>query len=189
MRVHALAAWLVLLPACSFTTLEPDARNVSTDPDALGAGVPDRVRILQNEALSCPSEALGTVDVHETRKNEGEALALLRRRAAALGAEAVIGVEFHHGEGGGETTHLSGVAVRCKDLIQGREYDVIGELDVAGDMGHDEEAFESIRASASALHADLVIGIHFEHGEGDGQPSRLTGRAIRFHPTDSTVLR
>lgn len=189
MRVHALAAWLVLLPACSFTTLGPDARHISPDPSALGAGAADRVKILQNEALSCPSEALGTVDVHEAMKNEGEALALLRRRAAALGAEAVIGVEFHHGEGGGETTHLSGVAVRCKDLIQGREYDVIGELDVAGDMGHDEEAFESIRARASALHADLVIGIHFEHGEGEGQPSRLTGRAIRFHPTDSTVLR
>ncbi|MEP7124066.1 MAG: hypothetical protein ABJE95_24275 [Byssovorax sp.] len=182
-------AWLVLLPACSFTTVGSEAHHRTPNPDAPGASAADRVRVLQNEGLSCSAEALGTVDVHEAMKNEGEALALLRRRAAALGAEAVVGVEFHHGEGEGGATHLSGMAVRCKDLIQGREYDVIGELDVPGEMEHEEEAFETIRDRASMLHADLIIDIHFEHGEGEGQPSRLTGKAIRFHPTDPMVLR
>lgn len=189
MHARTLAAWLVLLPACSFTTVGPNAHHGTPDPDPLGAGVAETVKILQNESLSCSSEALGTVDVHEAMKNEGEALALLRRRAAALGAEAVVGVEFHHGDGEAGATHLSGMAVRCKDLIQGREYDVIGELDVPGEMEHEEEAFETIRVRASALHADLIIDIHFEHGEGEGQPTRLTGRAIRFHPVDSMVLR
>ena len=39
------------------------------------------------------------------------ALDALRRKAAAMGADAVVGVEFHHSEGG-EPTHLSGLAVR-----------------------------------------------------------------------------
>ncbi len=29
-----------------------------------------------------------------------------------MGADAVVGVEFEHGEGQGEPTHLSGLAVR-----------------------------------------------------------------------------
>jgi hypothetical protein len=29
-----------------------------------------------------------------------------------MGADAVVGVEFHHGEGEGQPTHLSGLAVR-----------------------------------------------------------------------------
>ena len=45
MRVHALAAWLVLLPACSFTTLGPDARNLSPDPNALDTNTPNRLEI------------------------------------------------------------------------------------------------------------------------------------------------
>jgi uncharacterized protein YbjQ (UPF0145 family) len=40
------------------------------------------------------------------------ALDVLRRRAVAMGADAVVGVEFHHGEGEGQPTHLSGLAVR-----------------------------------------------------------------------------
>ena len=35
-----------------------------------------------------------------------------------MGADAVIGVEFHHGEEHGEPTHLSGLAVRYIDSIR-----------------------------------------------------------------------
>jgi uncharacterized protein YbjQ (UPF0145 family) len=40
------------------------------------------------------------------------ALQMLKERAAQLGADAVLGVEFHHGHGEDEPTHLSGLAVR-----------------------------------------------------------------------------
>jgi uncharacterized protein YbjQ (UPF0145 family) len=39
---------------------------------------------------------------------------MIRERAAQMGADAVIGVQFHHGEGG--PTHLSGLAVRFVTL-------------------------------------------------------------------------
>jgi uncharacterized protein YbjQ (UPF0145 family) len=41
-----------------------------------------------------------------------KALRDLQVKAAQLGADAVVGVEFHHGEGEGEPTHLSGLAVK-----------------------------------------------------------------------------
>jgi uncharacterized protein YbjQ (UPF0145 family) len=44
------------------------------------------------------------------------ALADMRRQAAAIGADAVVGVEFHHGHGEDEPTHLSGLAVRFVEL-------------------------------------------------------------------------
>ena len=77
------------------------------------------MRVLPGEA-ECTAEVLGLVDVHEPVKSTAEGLELLRRRAAVLGAEAVVGVEFEHGEGGAEKTLLSGTAVRCKDLLRGR---------------------------------------------------------------------
>lgn len=41
------------------------------------------------------------------------ALAVLREKAADMGADAVIGVDFQHGEGhDGEPIHLSGLAIR-----------------------------------------------------------------------------
>jgi uncharacterized protein YbjQ (UPF0145 family) len=184
MRVHQVFVVLCLgLPACSFTTIEAGphhAERLHASEAAVDDATASRVRVLQNESFECASEVLGTVDVHEDVKNEAQALGILRRRAAALGAEAVIGVEFHHGEGGGEATHLSGMAVRCKDLIRGRPYDVVGEIDVPGRMGHDDEAFAALRARASALHADLITDIRYEHGEGEGKPPHLSGKAIRF---------
>jgi hypothetical protein len=71
-----------------------------------------RVLVLQTTELSRPAEVVGVVDAHEKMGHHDEALAHLKARAAALGADAVVGVEFHHGEGEGEPTHLSGLAVR-----------------------------------------------------------------------------
>lgn len=80
----------------------------SSDPRA------DRVVVLQGTDLPQMSEVVGVVDVHEPVGDEATALRLVRERAAQMGADAVIGVQFHHGEGG--PTHLSGLAVRFVTL-------------------------------------------------------------------------
>ena len=133
----------------------------------------------QNDA-GCKSEVVGLVDVHEGAHTEEQALDILRRKAAGVGAEKVIGVEFHHGEAGEEPTHLSGVAVRCRDLLHGRKCDVLGKVDVAGRMGHEEDALSELRSRAYSMHADLIVGVEFEHGEGEGKPTHVTGMAVRF---------
>jgi uncharacterized protein YbjQ (UPF0145 family) len=139
-----------------------------------------RIRVLQNDQLECPSEVLGLVDIHQPVKTEDEALDVLKRKAAKLRADAVIGVEFHHGEPGEEPTHLSGMAVRCNDLIKGRAYDVLQKIEVKGKMGKEDDAERELMDRATAMHADLVIDMGFEHGEGGSQPTRVWGTAIRF---------
>ena len=141
------------------------------------------VKVLENEAgLGCPAEALGPVDVHKKMETtQPQALEGLKRRAAAMGADAVLHVDFEHGEGGKEPTHLSGMAVRCNDLIKGRSFDVVGKLEVTGEMGREERAFAQLLGKAATMNADLVINVEFEHGEGgEGEPTKVRGTAIKF---------
>lgn len=83
--------------------------------------VPSHVMVLQSTHLDRPAEVVGVVDAHEEMGHHEAALDLLKRRAAQLGADAVVGVEFHHGESEGEPTHLSGLAVR---FLRGVRYPV-----------------------------------------------------------------
>ena len=73
---------------------------------------PARVVVLQGKHLDRPAEVVGVVDAHEEMGKHEAALWTLKSKAAAMGADAVVGVEFNHGEGSGEPTHLSGLAVR-----------------------------------------------------------------------------
>lgn len=158
---------------------DADDEPIPTDPAIVARAA--KVKVLKNEGMGCASEALGPVDVHKKMESTEKALEVLKLRAAALGAEAVIGVDFEHGEGGSAPTHLSGMAVRCRDLIQGRSYDVIGSVTVKGAMGKEEDAFAQLRAKATAMKADLVLDVKFEHGEGgEGAGTTITGTAIRF---------
>ena len=93
----------------SVTVNEGAATATASAPDR---GTSDsRVLILQSTHLDRPAEVVGIVDVHEEMGHHDDALDALRHKAAAMGADAVVGVEFHHSEGG-EPTHLSGLAVR-----------------------------------------------------------------------------
>lgn len=138
------------------------------------------VKVLQNDQLGCASEVMGLVDIHMPVKTEDEALEVLKRKAAKVGAAAVINVEFHHGEPGEEPTHLSGMAVRCHDLFQGRKYDVIGKIDVVAEMGKEDDGDKELIRRAGAMGADLVMDIEFEHGDGEGKPTHVRGTAVRF---------
>ena len=158
----------------------PDPRL--QEPSVIAAA--ERVKVMPGE-LTCSQEVLGLVDVHEPVKSTAEGLELLRRRAALLGADAVIGVEFEHGEGGVEKTHLSGTAVRCNDLLRGRKYDVIGKLEVTASMEHEDDALRELKSKATARGANLILDVHFEHGEGDR--TKLTGTAVHaYYPSEAS---
>lgn len=78
----------------------------------------DGIVVTTARKLDRPTEVVGVIDEHEPSGRQDAAFALLRRRAAAMGADAVVGVEFHHGEESGEPTHLSGLAVRYTDRLR-----------------------------------------------------------------------
>ncbi len=193
---------LISLLACSMVMVgcQPQ-KPAATEGDEHGAGsagadhdedesVPDdpvtvaraaKIKVMQTADIGCPVEALGPVDVHRKMESTDQALETLKRRAAKLGADAVIHVEFEHGEGGKEPTHLAGMAVRCNDLVKGRAYDVISKLEVKGDMGGEEHAFQVLLDKARSAHADLLVEVEFEHGEGgEGKGTTLTAKAVRF---------
>ena len=71
----------------------------------------DRVRVYTTKDIGGENEVVGVLDFHTDADSQDKGFALLKARAAALGADAVIGAEFEHGEGGG-VSHLSGIAVK-----------------------------------------------------------------------------
>ncbi len=87
-------------------------QHVEASTGGTAGGDPARVLVIEGKHLDRPAEVVGVVDAHEEMGHHDAALDEMRRKAAALGADAVVGVEFHHGEGEGEPTHLSGLAVR-----------------------------------------------------------------------------
>ncbi len=99
-------------------TSGPAAPTVSA-PSVPTSDRASRVIILQTTDLSRPAEVVAPVDIHEPVGDETAALQMLREYAASIGADAVVGVEFHHGHGGGPI-HLSGLAVRFIDLSRVR---------------------------------------------------------------------
>ncbi len=183
----SVAAMLLLLSSCAASArygssppgVSPRAASqfARPGPSALIPVLP------HSTSLGCRSRVLGVVDVHTPMGEEG-ALNELRGRAQALGAEAVVSVDFHHGDDDeaeeGGTTHLSGLAVRCEDMLQGRAYDVIARVEATAPMGDEAAGLRALRQQARALQADLIIHVEFEHGESHDQPTRLRGDAIRF---------
>lgn len=139
-----------------------------------------RVQLLESEVSGREMEAIGVVDAHEQPGHHEQALQELREAAAAIGAEAVVGVEFHHGEEHGEVSHLSGMAVRFRHLRRDQPYDVVGNLDVEMEMDDQERALAELRRQSRDYHADLIIDIHYEHGEGNGNKIHVRGKAIRY---------
>ncbi len=69
------------------------------------------VQVFVDKRIPRPTEVLGVFDFHSAANSEDKGFDELRARAAQIGADAVIGAEFEHGEGN-EPSHLSGMAVR-----------------------------------------------------------------------------
>ena len=72
-----------------------------------------RIFVTPDKRLDRPTEIVGVLDFHTTATSEDKGFEELRAKAVALGADAVIGAEFEHGEGS-EPSHLSGTAVRYR---------------------------------------------------------------------------
>jgi hypothetical protein len=90
---------------------------VTTVPVATGPMMTPAARsviVLVDKYVDRPTELLGVFDFHSAATSEDKGFDELRAHAAAIGADAVIGAEFEHGDDGGPS-HLSGMAVRFLD--------------------------------------------------------------------------
>jgi uncharacterized protein YbjQ (UPF0145 family) len=141
--------------------------------------------VLQAQDAGRPTEVIGVIDVHEHTGEHDLALQTLRERAALIGADAVLGIEFHHesDEHAGSTgieTHLSGLAVRFRPVLQDRPYEVLGQVQVEAAMEHEEDGLHALREKGSDMNADAMLDVQFHHGEGNGGSTKLTAIAIRY---------
>lgn len=101
-----------------------------------------------------------------------------------IGAEAVLGIEFHH-EGNASAnkdieTHLSGLAVRFRPVLEDRPYEVLGQVQVQAEMEHEDDGLRALQQRGSDMNADAMLDVQFHHGEGNGGATKLTAIAIRY---------
>ena len=98
------------------TPTPPSTLTATSGAALYPTGYGSSVMVLQSRHLDRATEVLGILDIHLPVGGQDAALAELRAQAAAMGADAVVGAEFHHGEGQGEPIHVSGMAVRFIQL-------------------------------------------------------------------------
>lgn len=165
-RITVLA---LLLCGCASWQLQPQ-----TDPavTARAAGI----LVTPESTLDRDIMLVEVLDFHTPVDSEDKGFDALRLRAAALGADAVIGAEFEHGEEG-ELSHLSGMAVKYF-VPDPTPYDVLGDIDVVTPEDAEDKGFTEMRDRAARMGADEVRSIHFSHGE-EGGMSHLTGVAVK----------
>lgn len=99
--------------------MQPTVAPTSTGHQELAVEPPPRaprsdILVTTSKDIGRPTQVVGIVDTHEPSGRQDIAFSSLRERATAIGADAVVGVEFHHGESEGkdDPTHFSGLAVR-----------------------------------------------------------------------------
>ncbi len=172
----------LVIAGCGTTRLVPLEAGSFRDPRLAEAA--KKMLVLQAQDAGRPTEVIGVLDVHEATGDHDVALETLRERAALIGADAVVGIEFHHEDEGskdkGIETHLSGLAVRFRPVLQARPYDVLGQVQVEAEMEHEDDGLRDLREKGNDMNADAMLDVQFHHGEGKGGKTKLTAIAIRY---------
>ena len=137
-------------------------------------------RILVVPEGNCPGshhcDILEVIDIHTQAKSQDKGFDELRARAAALGADAVVGAEFEHGDGN-EPSHLSGMIVRFGHSVP--PHVDIGTVDIPSDGNDENKGLAELSRRARDMGGDQVIDVTFEHGD-DGAQGHLRGKVIKF---------
>jgi uncharacterized protein YbjQ (UPF0145 family) len=178
---------LILTPlfitACGTSRLIPLEAGSFRNPRLADAA--KNMVVLQAQDAGRPTEVISVIDVHEPTGEHDAAIQTLRERAALIGADAVLGIEFHHeddehGASKDIETHLSGLAVRFRPVLQERPYDVLGQVQVEAAMEHEQDGLHALREKGNDMNADAMLDVQFHHGEGHGHGTKLTAIAIRY---------
>src|SRR5205085_10610367 len=90
------------------------------------------IEVFESEA-DRPTEIIGMIAVRQPIESYDAALDELRASAARVSADAIVHVELHRDDRASEqSVTLSGVAVRYGDVLAGRGYVVLGEIEIDG---------------------------------------------------------
>ena len=117
MRIAPASLFLPFV-GCVFAAETPPPRLYPIGPVEMAYAPPATlptttcIPLLQADHIDRPVEVIATFDVPAKMGDDNDALAELRACAAAVGAHAVLDVQFRGGEDTDEPRVLSGVAVR-----------------------------------------------------------------------------
>lgn len=141
---------------------------------------PGASRIVVIPEDHCPNghncDILDVIDIHTHATSQDKGFDELRARAAALGADAVVGAEFEHGDGN-EPSHLSGMIVRYGRPVP--PHVDVGTVDIPSDEKDQNKGLAELSRRAYQMGGNQVIDVTFEHGD-DGAQGHLRGKVIRF---------
>jgi hypothetical protein len=71
--------------------------------------------------------------------------------------------------------------------LKGHAYDVLGHITIDGEMEHEDAALRALQRRAAAMGANLVVDVHFEHGDSD--KTKVTGTAVHaYRPSEGRVF-
>ena len=179
MRWGLVVVAFALLPACTETKpyVQPSYATSTYDraPPAVSSTAA-KIPVSIDRSIGRDCEIIAVFDIHTHADSQDKGFDELRARAAELGADAVIGAEFEHGDGD-EPSHLSGLAVRYT-RPRPESYS-IGQIDVPSNEDDTDKGLDKMRALAQQMGADQVVNVQFEHGE-DGKLGHLTGTAVKY---------
>jgi hypothetical protein len=142
-----------------------------------GRGPTGLVVRLPGSASECQRQILGVVQVSAPRDAQSDMLAVLRHEAAKLGGDRVVDIEYRRD---GDVAHMSGMAARCSELFDGRDYLVIGAVSVEAPLERPHVAYADLAAEARRRGARLVVDVDYERV--DGRAFRLSGRIAHYVP-------
>lgn len=176
--LHALAALGLVLPMACTTNYIVQPNHAHEEAGEVPTLTPEQkaIPVYTTKSLGRPCEVVGVLDMHTNAESEDKGFDELRYRASALGADAVIGAEFEHGDNG-EPSHLSGMAVKFAKPTP--EYDVLGEIDIPSEPNSTDKGVAEMARRARQMGADLIVDVEFEHGD-NGALGHLKGKAVRF---------
>ncbi len=185
---------LAAVPACArpprateYPAAPPPVETAASAAPAPAAAPPPRrvsdaakrILVTPEDSLDRKLDVLAVLDFHTRAESQDKGFDELREKAATLGADAVVGAQFEHGEGN-EPSHLSGMAVRY-GKEDARAVEILGNIDIATPEDDDDKGFDRMRAQARKMGADEIREIEFDHGAEGGQ-SHLKGVAVRHRP-------
>jgi uncharacterized protein YbjQ (UPF0145 family) len=176
MRIVSLSFALALAGCTQPTSAAEETLPPPSPSDYhVGSGVPITTQ------QSCPTghacNILEILDLHTSATSEDKGFDELRARAAAAGADAVIGAEFEHGDDGGQS-HLSGVLVRY--ATPPPPHEDLGEIDIPSNEDDQDKGMAAMSERMREMGGDQVINVTFEHGD-DGAQGHLRGMVIRYN--------
>jgi uncharacterized protein YbjQ (UPF0145 family) len=173
MRIVSLS-FALALAGCT----QPMAAQGTVPPppgdDHVGSGVPITTQQTCPTGHSC--NILEILDLHTSATSEDKGFDELRARAAAAGADAVIGAEFEHGDDGGQS-HLSGVLVHYSSPPP--PHSDLGEIDIPSNEDDQDKGMAAMSERMREMGGDQVINVTFEHGD-DGAQGHLRGMVIKY---------